>query len=73
MRLFESAQGIRLTVPYTHAQLSQALEETVAANKMRDCYIRLVVTRGVGYLGVSPKNCMAAGDHHHCRQNSDVS
>lgn len=58
-RLYESAQGIRLKIPYTPAQLSAALEETVAANKFRDCYIRLVVTRGVGYLGVSPKNCGA--------------
>jgi branched-chain amino acid aminotransferase len=56
-RLFESAQGIRLKIPYSHAQLSDALEETLAANKMRDSYIRLVVTRGMGYLGISPKNC----------------
>ncbi|HEY4328861.1 MAG TPA: branched-chain-amino-acid transaminase [Phycisphaerae bacterium] len=56
-RLFESAQGIRLKIPYTKDQLSAALEETLAANKLKDCYIRLVVTRGVGYLGISPKNC----------------
>jgi branched-chain amino acid aminotransferase len=58
-RLFESAKGIRLAMPYTREQIGAALEETVAANKLRDCYIRLVVTRGVGYLGVSPKNCVA--------------
>ncbi len=58
-RLYESAQGIRLKIPYTSAQLSQALEETLAANKFRDAYIRLVVTRGNGYLGISPKNCGA--------------
>ncbi len=56
-RLFESAQGIRLKIPQTPEQLSQAIEETVAANKFRDCYLRLVVTRGIGYLGISPKNC----------------
>src|SRR5262249_10163535 len=56
-RLYESAHGIRLKIPYTRQQLSQALEDTLAANKLRDCYIRLVVTRGVGYLGISPKNC----------------
>src|ERR1044071_5030851 len=56
-RLYESAQGVRLTIPYTQQQLSQALEETLAANKLRDSYIRLVVTRGIGYLGISPKNC----------------
>ncbi|HUO10343.1 MAG TPA: branched-chain-amino-acid transaminase [Phycisphaerae bacterium] len=56
-RLFESAQAIRLKIPFTMEQLSAALEETLAANKLRDCYIRLVVTRGIGYLGISPKNC----------------
>jgi branched-chain amino acid aminotransferase len=56
-RLFESAQGIRLKIPYTAEQLSQALEETLEANKLRDSYIRLLVTRGTGYLGISPKNC----------------
>lgn len=58
-RLYESAQGIRLTIPYTREQLSAALEETLAANGLKDSYIRLVVTRGVGYLGISPKNCTA--------------
>ncbi|HVS70354.1 MAG TPA: branched-chain-amino-acid transaminase [Phycisphaerae bacterium] len=56
-RLFESAQAVRLKIPYSMEQLSQALEETLAANKLRDSYIRLVVTRGTGYLGISPKNC----------------
>jgi branched-chain amino acid aminotransferase len=56
-RLYESAQGIRLKIPYSPEQLAQALDDTLAANKLRDCYIRLVVTRGVGYLGISPKNC----------------
>jgi branched-chain amino acid aminotransferase len=58
-RLYESAQGIRLKIPYAYEQLSAALEETVTANKVKDCYIRLVVTRGVGYLGISPKNCVS--------------
>src|SRR5271154_4474715 len=56
-RLYESAQAIRLKIPYTSEQLGAALEETVAANKFRDFYILLVATRGVGYLGISPKNC----------------
>jgi branched-chain amino acid aminotransferase len=56
-RLFESAQGIRLPMPCTAEQIGAGLEETVAANKLTDCYIRLVVTRGTGHLGVSPKNC----------------
>lgn len=56
-RLYESAQAVRLKIPYAMEQLSRALEETVAANGLADCYIRLVVTRGEGYLGISPKNC----------------
>ncbi len=56
-RLYESAQAIRLTIPYAKEQLARALDETLAANHFRDAYIRLVVTRGVGYLGISPKNC----------------
>lgn len=56
-RLWESAQAIRLTIPYTQEQVGQAIEDTLAANNFKDCYIRLVVTRGVGYLGISPKNC----------------
>jgi branched-chain amino acid aminotransferase len=56
-RLFDSAKAIRLKIPYTAPQLGAAIEETLAANQMRDSYIRLVVTRGTGYLGISPANC----------------
>ena len=55
-RLYESAQGIRLKMPYAYDQLSAALEETVATNKFKDCYIRLLCTRGAGSLGISPLN-----------------
>jgi branched-chain amino acid aminotransferase len=56
-RLFDSAKAIRLKIPFTAAQIEQALLDTLAANNMRDAYIRLVVTRGTGYLGISPANC----------------
>ncbi len=56
-RLYDSAHCIRLKIPYSFQELSKALEDTVAANKVRDCYIRLVVTRGPGHLGISPENC----------------
>ncbi len=56
-RLFESARAIRLNIRYTAEQLIQFVEDTLAANNMRDAYIRLVVTRGTGYLGISPDNC----------------
>ncbi len=56
-RLYDSAKAIRLTIPYTAEQLKSATEETFRANGFSDCYVRLVVTRGVGYLGLNPAKC----------------
>jgi branched-chain amino acid aminotransferase len=56
-RLFDSAKAIRLIIPYTSEQIKAAVEETAKANSFTDCYVRLVVTRGVGYLGLSPSKC----------------
>ena len=56
-RLFQSAKSIRLTIPLSREQLKQAMEETIRANNFSDCYICLVVTRGVGSLGLSPVRC----------------
>ncbi len=55
-RLFESAKAIRLDVPMPREQVSEAMHETMQANGITgDGYIRLVVTRGVGSLGISVK------------------
>lgn len=51
-RLYESAKAIRLTIPVSPTQMIQATKETVAANGIGDGYIRLVVTRGAGSLGL---------------------
>jgi branched-chain amino acid aminotransferase len=59
-RLFASAKAIRLTIPITREQVRSAMEETFRANGFEDCYIRLVVTRGVGYLGLNPNKCPVA-------------
>ncbi len=56
-RLYESAKAIRLTIPMEKQQLAKAVETTVAANKISNGYIRLVVTRGVGTLGLNPFTC----------------
>ncbi len=56
-RLFASAKAIMLQVPMAKKQLVEACCETCRANKLRDGYIRLVVTRGVGYLGLNPFKC----------------
>ena len=56
-RLFYSAKAILLEIPLSHAAMMQAVVETCRKNKLRDCYIRLVVTRGVGTLGLNPNRC----------------
>src|SRR6476660_5269232 len=59
-RLFYSAKAILLNIPMSHAELMKATVETCRANKLRDGYIRLVVTRGVGNLGLNPNKCKKA-------------
>ncbi len=56
-RLFDSARAIRLEVPYSIDQLDQAVRDTLQANGIRNGYVRLCVTRGVGELGLNPFNC----------------
>ncbi len=54
-RLFESARSIHLTIPMSPADVSQAVVDTLKANGLRDAYIRLIVTRGAGSLGLDPR------------------
>ena len=56
-RLYNSAKVIRLDISLTKEQLSKAVEETTKANGVIDGYIRLVVTRGIGTLGLNPFIC----------------
>jgi branched-chain amino acid aminotransferase len=56
-RLFDSAKSIRLTIPYSPEQVADAVRATVKACERTDAYIRLVVTRGIGGLGLNPNNC----------------
>src|SRR5262245_42221125 len=56
-RLFYSAKAILLTLPMSHDEITQAVLATCRKNKLRDGYIRLVVTRGVGTLGLNPNRC----------------
>jgi branched-chain amino acid aminotransferase len=60
-RLYESARAIRLTMPMSPQELTDAIEATVQANGIVDGYIRLVVTRGVGSLGLNPFACERSG------------
>ncbi len=56
-RLFYSAKAILLDIPISHAELMDAVVATCRRNKVRDGYIRLLVTRGVGTLGLNPRSC----------------
>jgi branched-chain amino acid aminotransferase len=56
-RLFYSAKAILLAIPLLHGPVMNAVVETCRRNKLRDGYIRLMVTRGVGTLGLNPNKC----------------
>lgn len=56
-RLFESAQSIMLKIILTKEQLIKAVLSTLKANKLDNAYVRLVVTRGAGDLGLDPRKC----------------
>ena len=56
-RLYRSAHAITLQIPLTKEEMINAVVETLRKNKMKDSYIRLVVTRGVGDLGLDPRKC----------------
>ncbi len=56
-RLYRSACVIMLEIPVTKEQMTNTVLETLRKNKLRDAYIRLVVTRGVGDLGLDPRKC----------------
>lgn len=59
-RLYASAQAIALDVPVSREDLVEAMMETIRRNDIRDGYVRLVVTRGIGDLGLNPSKCPKA-------------
>ena len=56
-RLFESAHTIMLAIPMSKPQLIEVVTRSLRVNRLRDAYIRLVVTRGEGDLGLDPRKC----------------
>ena len=56
-RLYVSSKAIRLKVSLSPEEMTNAIVETVRRNGLRDAYIRLMVTRGVGDMGVDPRKC----------------
>ena len=56
-RLFESAHSIMLEIPLSKKEMKQAVIKTIKANGLKDGYIRIVVSRGQGDLGLDPRKC----------------
>lgn len=59
-RLYDSAKSIMLEIPLTYQEMEDALVETLRRNELRNGYIRLVVSRGAGNLGLDPNRCPKA-------------
>ncbi len=59
-RLYASARAILLTIPMSKDEMTRMVEECVVVNGLSDAYIRLVVTRGYGDLGLDPRKCPKA-------------
>ncbi|MEN6405441.1 MAG: branched-chain-amino-acid transaminase [Thermoguttaceae bacterium] len=56
-RLWNSAKAICLEIPISRQEMAKAIEDTLAVNGIKDGYIRVVITRGVGTLGLDPNRC----------------
>ena len=56
-RLLNSAKVYRMEVPYSHTDLSDAILQTIQQNNLKECYIRPIIFRGYGEIGVNPSNC----------------
>ena len=56
-RLYQSAHAIMLEIPLTKEEMVEAIKKTLRENELKDSYIRLIVTRGIGDLGLDPRKC----------------
>jgi branched-chain amino acid aminotransferase len=56
-RLFDSSKIYRTLIPYTETQIIEAIKKTILANKLNACYVRPIVYRGYGDVGVNPMGC----------------
>ena len=56
-RLYESAKSIKIEIPLTKKEMTEAVLKTLRKNWLKEAYIRIVVTRGKGPMGVDPRNC----------------
>ncbi len=65
-RLWDSARSICLEIPMDRGEMTEALLETIRQNGLKEGYIRLIVTRGVGNLGLNPAQCKRPKQNHYC-------
>jgi len=56
-RLYQSAHAIMLDIPMSKDEMVEAIKKTLRENGLKDAYIRLIVTRGIGDLGLDPRKC----------------
>ena len=56
-RLYESAEGIALKIKMSKKEIEKAIVDTLKLNKLDDAYVRLIITRGIGDLGLDPRKC----------------
>lgn len=57
-RLYQSAHAIMLDIPMKKDEMVEAIKKTLRENGLKDAYIRLIVTRGIGDLGLDPRKCL---------------
>ncbi|GAK03159.1 LOW QUALITY PROTEIN: branched-chain amino acid aminotransferase [Geomicrobium sp. JCM 19037] len=57
VRLYESARSIMMEIPYSQQEMEDIVVETIRRNQLKDSYIRVVVSRGVGNLGLDLRSC----------------
>lgn len=60
-RIYRNAEAIRINIPYTKEQMHAMMHECIRVNGLKDGYIRLIITRGVGTLGLDYRKCPRAG------------
>ena len=73
VRLYESAKSILLDIPYSLEEMTNIVTETLRRNELSSGYIRLVVSRGKGNLGLDPRNCTSPSVVLYCRRVSPIS
>lgn len=56
-RLYDSAHIVRMAIPYSPEELEKGIIDTIKANKVEECYIRPIVFRGYGEMGIDPSSC----------------